>query len=358
MMSIDRPRHFNGVMQFRTQMPSVTVIVLNWNGRDDTVACLESLAALDYGNFQVMVVDNGSTDGSVGAIRQRFPELEIIETGRNLGFAEGNNVGIRIALDREVQYVFLLNNDTVVHPSLLSELLAAAERCPEGGIFGAKILYHSDPSQIWYAGARWDDERMNFRHILNERDGHADERGVIATSYACGCAFLAKREVLQKVGLLDPKFFLTFEESDFCYRARNAGFLSYYVPAAILWHKISVSFGGPESPLVKYFLTRNRLLWGERHLSFKELIRLYKVTWWEINERFIPKPRDGKTSAAHTRGIRRVFDGISAMWQVPQNQAMAWGVLHYVLRRFGDAPEYVRKLGRSDFAQAMPSRKS
>src|SRR5436190_7401977 len=138
--------------------PSVAVIVLNWNGRDDTLACLESLAGLNYDNFQVMVVDNGSTDGSVGAIRPRFPGVEIIETGRNLGFAEGNNVGIRLALDRGMDYVFLLNNDTVVDPSLLSELVAAAERCPEGGIFGAQILYHSDPLKIWFAGARWDEE--------------------------------------------------------------------------------------------------------------------------------------------------------------------------------------------------------
>ena len=326
------------------------MIVLNWNGRDDSIACLESLEKIDYPNHDVIVVDNGSTDGSVAAMTHRFPRLEIIETGRNLGFAEGNNTGIRVALDRGADYVFLLNNDTIVHPSLLRELLAAAERCPDGGIFCAKIFYHAEPTRIWYGGAKWFEESMRFRHFYEERQIRADERGVAAVDYACGCALLVKSPVLRKVGLLDPKFFLTYEDTDLCFRARRAGFACYYVPAAVLWHKISTSFGGADSPLFVYFMTRNLLLWGERHLPLRQRFRLYRSVWWELKRELLPKSGINE----HKEGAIRRFLAeplnfatvVRSNLREPRKRAMAWGILHYVIRHFGDAPEHVRNLSR------------
>jgi GT2 family glycosyltransferase len=335
----------------RSSIPSVVVIVLNWNGREDTIACVESLRQVDYSNFVVMVVDNGSIDGSVPAIRERFPSLEIVENGHNLGFAEGNNVGIRLALERGADYVFLLNNDTVAHPSLLHELVSAAERCPEGGVFSAKIFYQAEPTRIWYGGATWDPQRMEFRHLVDDSQAHTDARGVAETDYACGCAFLARSSVLRKVGLLDPKFFLIYEESDLCFRARRAGFACYYVPSAVLWHKVSSSFGGSDSPLFMYFTTRNRLLWGERHLGRRELLRLYRILWWDLNKRLIPafeidRHGPGLLGRFHA-GIRSFASSLMERWHEPQNQAVAWGALHYFTRRFGDAPKRVRTLGRT-----------
>jgi GT2 family glycosyltransferase len=338
MMSI---RAGEGNANSAPEMPSVAVIVLNWNGRDDTIACLESLDKVEYPRFDVVVVDNGSSDGSVAAIRQRFPRLEVVETGLNLGFAEGNNVGIRLALARHADYVFLLNNDTVVHPLLLKELVSAAERCPEGGIFSAKIFWYAEPARIWYAGVAWDERKMEFRHMVDET--MLDERGVIPTDYACGCALLAKSATLRKIGLLDPKFFLTFEESDFCYRARSAGIGCFYVPAAIVWHKISVSFGGAASPLAKYFMTRNRLLWGERHLQVRQLVRLYKITWWELWDRFLPHAAPDRSRGTASR-LWQSVSGFMGRCKEPTNQAVAWGVLHYLIRRFGDAPRHIRDL--------------
>lgn len=327
--------------------PSVAVVVLNWNGRDDTIECIESLRTVDYPNFQVMVVDNGSTDDSVQAIRARFPQQEIVETGRNLGFAEGNNVGIRLALERNADYVFLLNNDTVVAPSLLSELIKCAESCPGGGVFAPTIYYHAEPQRRWFAGIRWNAERMEFRHIEEDPGYRIGGRSVVDTLYACGCAFLVKSAVLRRIGLLDPKFFLTFEETDFCYRARREGIGCYYVPSAELWHKISVSFGGAESPLVKYFITRNRLLWGERHLSRAELLRLYKVTWWDLSERLMPRSEAPLRPRGVVKRLRWMARRLATHWKDPENQAVAWGVLHYFLRRFGDAPGRIRLLARA-----------
>lgn len=301
--------------------PRVAVIVLNWNGRDDSIACLESLQKVEYPNYEVMLVDNGSVDGSAAAIRRHFPGQEIVETGRNLGFAEGNNTGIRIALERGADYVLLLNNDTIVHPSLLRELVAAAERCPDGGLFCAKIYYHAEPTRIWYGGARWHDDLMRFQHFYDEAQILPDERGVAAVDYACGCALLARSAVLRQVGLLDPRFFLTYEDTDLCFRARAAGFASYCVPAAVLWHKISSSFGGAESPLFTYFMTRNLLLWGELHLGRRQRLRLFRSILGELKRALVRS-------------------------RMPQSRAIAWGLWHYVTRRFGDAPPRVRRFAR------------
>jgi GT2 family glycosyltransferase len=172
---------------------------------------------------------------------------------------------------------------------------------------------------------------MRFQHLDDETQARADARGVVAVDYACGCALLARSAVLRKVGLLERRFFLTYEDTDLCYRARRAGFACYYVPAAVLWHKISTSFGGAESPLFVYFMTRNLMLWGERHLSRGELLRLYGSVWRELKRGLLAK-RGGDGAA-----------GLRSRLREPRNRAMAWGMLHYALRRFGDAPERLRR---------------
>ena len=219
----------------------------------------------------------------------------------------------------------------MVHPALLHELVAAGERCPEGGIFGAKILYHAEPARIWYAGAKWHGRWMRFQHLDDDAQIGTDGRGVAEIDYACGCALLARSAVLRKVGLLDPRFFLTYEDTDLCFRARRAGFACYYVPSAVLWHKISTSFGGAESPLFVYFMTRNLMLWGERHLGRRELLRLYGSVWRELKRGLLPQPGSDRTI------------GLRSRLREPRNRAMAWGMLHYAMRRFGDAPEHLRR---------------
>src|SRR5688572_19863302 len=149
----------------------VVVVVLNWNGGDDTLECLASLRHLRYTNVHTIVVDNGSSDESVANIGTAFPEIPLIQTGVNLGYAGGNNVGIRAALATGAEYVLLLNNDTVVDPDCVDAFVEAARAHPEGALFGAKIYYHQEPDCIWYAGARWAPEISQFFHVGNgERD--------------------------------------------------------------------------------------------------------------------------------------------------------------------------------------------
>jgi len=241
--------------------PRMMVLILNWNGLADTLACLESVRRLvDYLAYEVVVVDNGSSDGSPAIIRQRFPEVMVIENEENLGYAGGNNVGLRYALAQGADYALLLNNDTEVAPDFLSRLVKAANADPIVGAAGPTILYYDSPTVIWSAGGAIDWRRGQTRMMeLDEKDvGHsrAEPREV---DFVSGCALLVRREVLKQVGLLDERFFLYYEEVEWCVRARQAGFRIVHVPEARIWHRISPQ-AQADSPLVHYYMTRNRLL--------------------------------------------------------------------------------------------------
>lgn len=331
--------------------PRIAVVVLNWNGKDDTLQCLQSLAQLAYGNCEVIVVDNGSADGSVAAIRAAFPAIRVIETGANLGYAEGNNVGMRAALESGAEFVLLLNNDTIVDPSLLCELLAAAEACPEAGVFGAKIFHYDERDRIWYAGARWNAELLRFELVTDEAIYGEPFAQVLETDYACGCALFVRRAVLEQIGLLDPQFFLTYEETDFCYRARRSGFRVVYAPRAVLWHKISASFGGQQAPLVSYFMTRNYLLWSELNLPPEQKRAARRYALWDLRRRLTPQfPFKAEWStlrpSVFAASAKRFYWNVHGRWSDPANLARLLGTVHYFLRRFGPAPDYVRRLGR------------
>lgn len=321
----------------------VYVVVLNWNGRSDTLACLESLERLDHPNRRVIVVDNGSSDDSVAAIRTAFPGVEVIETGANLGFSGGNNIGIRLALERGADYVLLLNNDTVVDPGLVTAFLAASERRPDAGAFGAKIFFYDDPRRVWFAGARWEPTRAHFIQIgEGVLDGEQSFSTSGETAYACGCAFFVSAQRLRDVGLLDEDFFLYFEETDWCYRARRLGYPSIFVPEARLWHKVSVSFGGERSPLALYFLTRNRLLWAQRHGKLTLRMKLYGMTACALASRFI-----GPFVRSRDASMRQRWWSLRTAFRDPRNRAYYLGVRDFFLRRLGDCPTAVRQLSTS-----------
>ena len=240
--------------------PRVAIIILNWNGLRDTIACLESLSRLDYPHYQVVVVDNGSTDGSVEAIQGRFPEATLIENGENLGFTGGNNVGLRYALTQGADYALLLNNDTEVAPDFLSRLVQAAEADPRIGVAGPTLYYYARPDLIWSAGGAIDWRHGQTRMVgLNEPESGQFGTAPREVDFVTGCALLIKRAVMERVGLLDERFFAYYEEAEWCVRAQRAGFRVVNVPMAKVWHKIPLD-ARDHSPLVHYYMTRNRLL--------------------------------------------------------------------------------------------------
>jgi hypothetical protein len=330
----------------------ITIIIVNWNGKKDTIECLNSLQSIEYDNFDVLVVDNGSIDDSVQEISRYFPEVTVVATGKNLGFAEGNNIGILDAIKRGAEYVFLLNNDTVVDQNILNVLYRASRCVNDGVILGAKILYYSDPTMIWYAGARWDSRRLVFNHIgMKEHDGEAYEK-IADTDYICGCALFAHVNIFKRVGLLDERFFLMFEETDFCYRARRQGYRSIIVPEGKVFHKISVSFGGDNSPLYNYFLNRNLLLWAEKNLTRYERIEIGKRKLIEFVKSLFPVHPNAIKFASDSGEIQlygfcNYLNSNRAKYADPILVAKRRGILDYFLRRFGNCPENIRILNNT-----------
>lgn len=250
------------------------IIVLNWNGKEDTLECLASLRSTNYEDYKVVLVDNGSEDDSVKAVRENFPEVDVVETGKNLGFAGGNNVGIEYAMKAGADYVFLINNDTTIHPDYLKELVEAAEADTKVGAAGSKIYYHSEPSVLWFAGGKVNWLKNKGEHIgLNEKDeGQYDVQKEVG--YLTGCALLVKREVIEKIGVLAEDYFLYYEDTDFCLRVQNAGCKTLYVPKSKIYHKVSRSTK-PGSSSYVYYHVRNGLVNARRNGSAAVKVAIY-----------------------------------------------------------------------------------
>jgi GT2 family glycosyltransferase len=220
----------------------VAIIVLNWNGLEDTRKCLASLLQMRGPSPRIYVVDNGSTDGSVEKLFREFGDrMVLLANRRNLLFAGGNNVGIRRALEDGCTHILLLNNDTVVDPEMLAEMMKAGR---DDAVLCPKIYYMNRPNVLWYAGGKLNLRRARIAHRgIREIDrGQYDQ--LEPTDWATGCALFTTRRVYETVGLLDEEFRLYCEDVDFCLRARAARFPIIYLPTAEVWHKVSAAIGG------------------------------------------------------------------------------------------------------------------
>ncbi|MGH2521890.1 MAG: glycosyltransferase family 2 protein [Anaerolineales bacterium] len=243
--------------------PLVYIVIPAWNRKHDTLACLESLLALTYPSYRIVMVDNGSTDGTAQAVGENYLNVEIIAHPKNLGFAAGVNSGIRHALERGADFVFLLNNDTLAEPSLLNRLLAY---CTAGvGIVAPKIYYAADPERLWSAGGQrhpWTLEKTD--DARGQPDGPRWAR-VLERDYLVGCAMLIPRSTLQRVGEFDERYFMYYEDMDFSWRVRAAGLKLLVAPDARLWHKVALSSGGSDSPNERYWMARGSVLFFRRY---------------------------------------------------------------------------------------------
>lgn len=238
--------------------PRVSVIVLTWNQCAVTLDCLASLREQQYANTDVILVDNGSEDETVASARDAFPEVTVIENRENLGFAAGNNVGLQHALRGDAEYIMLLNNDTAVDPAMIGTLVDMMEADPTIGITGPKMLYFDQPETIWCAGNRIDWRTGESIRLCAEQPDGPD--GLTQdVDFITACAICLRRDVIEQIGLLDPRFFIYYEETDWCTRARQAGWRIVYVPDARLWHKVSATMGAT-SPATEYYMTRNVML--------------------------------------------------------------------------------------------------
>lgn len=307
--------------------PKVAIVVLNWNRASDTIACVDSLQNLVYPNIEIVVIDNASTDGSVEALETKFPALTIIRNSRNLGYAGGNNVGIGHALDHGAEYVLVLNNDTIVDKDLVGGLVAAMQREPHAGVAAPKIYDFQEPTKIWFAGASIDWETGESPHTgLGERDSGQFNR-VIEVDRVTGCAMMVGRTVFERVGLLDPDYFLYYEDTDLCVRAAKAGFKSYCVQTAKVWHKESSSTKASQgSDLHAYYHTRNRLLFLRKHGRFATSVH-------QENREFLRKYL--------SRIVLHPFDRRYRSQYAPR----FWALTDFYLGRYGIREKYHRGVG-------------
>jgi GT2 family glycosyltransferase len=261
--------------------PEVQVQVVNWNRADDTLRCLESVRRLEGTPAHIVVVDNASRDGSAERIAAAFPEAELLRAPVNEGFAGGHNRAFRHGLEKGRRFFFLLNNDAVAAPGALRALLDAAEEDPGRGVLGAWVLAEGLEERLETRGVRLSSRTGRMVHLgFGERPDPG--RGPEEVTAVSGCALLIRREVLDRVGLLDPDYFAYFEDLDLCARAGRAGFRVMSVPAARVAHRGKATSGGLESADWIYYAVRNHLLFLERNFPLRPAVLSRLRSLWVI----------------------------------------------------------------------------
>ena len=295
--------------------PTVAIIILNWNNPRDTLACLDSVSHLTYQPMRVIVVDNGSTDGSASTIASCYPQVEIVRSKENLGYAGGNNLGMRAALSQGCDYFWLLNDDILAAPESLSLLVSAAQAQPAAGMLGPMVYIRGEQNRILSAGGLIEKEGIPSQRGMGELDD-GRYNGVTEVDYVSGCALLISRYAVDRIGMLDEDFFAYHEEIEWCYRARQTGMKVLFVPKALAWHP-DTRLRDYDSPVVTYYITRNSLLFARKHHLGKALIaRMFfgsalTLVRWSVQPRWWHKVR--------------------------QRRAMARGLADFMLGRYGRA---------------------
>ncbi len=247
----------------------VFVIILNYNGKDTIKACLDSIYKSDYPDFEVVVVDNASRDGSFEVAKNYFSRAHFILNEKNIGFAAGNNVAIRFALEKFADYIFLFNNDATIEKNTLSKLVSAAESDEKTGIL-SPVIYKPD-GEVWFAGGRIKWLKMRTEHLAETHNC-----AFLRTDFISGCAMLIKKEVFREIGLLDEKYFLYYEDADFCLRAGRKRFKCAVIPSA---RAIHFEKSGRNMENKTYWLVLSGLIFFKKNASliFRPWIGFYLI---------------------------------------------------------------------------------
>jgi GT2 family glycosyltransferase len=300
--------------------PRVCIIILHLDSQAALLACLRSCRAIQYKNYEIIVVENGSREAlDLDALKDcagRAPS--VIRSPVNLGFAGGNNLGIHAALAQGADYVLLLNDDTEVAPEFLDVLVGVGERSEHIGALGPTIYYFDDPKRIWFAGGRFD---TRLCQVYAPRSGELDEGDqpdLIESDWLTGCCILIKRQAFEKAGLLDERFFLYWEDTDWGLCLHRSGLQNVAVPSAHIWHKISLSAGGTDSVLKAYHKIRSHLLFAKLHAPHAFLVLQWgimrDIAWLLVKSRQPDRVRKARAYAAAIKDFYRRSTGKGPDW--------------------------------------------
>lgn len=278
-------------------LPLVTIAIVNWNGLSHTRECVRHCLGLDYPNCELVIVDNGSRDGSLEALTAEWgtePRITLLAAGRNLGFSGANNLVLARALRRGVDFVWLLNNDTKVNPTTLRALVEAAQDHPRAGILGSKILLWDHPDTLWFAGGSIDKNgfHLSLHRGLGEIDrGQYDNDEEV--EFITGCSLLIRAATLRDIHLLSEEYFLYWEDVDWCKRARQAGWTCLYVPRSTLLHRVGASFEN-KADLQRRYEARNRLLYHWRFDKARVLEILWSIAHFSVRAALNGNPQPAR----------------------------------------------------------------
>jgi len=301
-----------------SKFPTVSIVILNWNGIADTLESLQSVYKQDYPNYVVIVVDNASTDNSVEKISLEYPNTKIIQNEKNFGYALGNNIGMQYASENGCEYFFLLNNDTVLEKDTLGKLIKDFLQFPNAAAIAPISFYYDQRHKAYFAGGRIT-KKGKTEHLQKSYDEVKLLEDPYLTDWLTGCALLIKKSAYEKVGGFDPRFFLLFEDADWSLRARKAGYDLMISPKSWLFHKVSASFQQTWSPEYVYYYVRNALLFYEKNFP---LLKRIMFSYYQLTK------------------VRRLIKDINRNYPNKAKilQQSLWnGFIDYFLRKFGNS---------------------
>ena len=258
--------------------------------------------------FHLLVVDNGSSDDSVGHIRAYSPEIELLANPENLGFAKGMNTGIRRALDQGAEYLLIVNNDTLLAPNMLERLIEQAQQ-NLASVIAPVIFYAGEPKRIWSAGAGRNPLTLEVMDTWRGKSISSLGSNPYPVEFITACGMLVSRSCFEEVGLFDERFFMYYEDSDFSLRVRKAGHTILVDPQAHMWHKVATSSGGSDSPSERYWMARSSLIYFRKHARFSQWLVIGPLRLGSAIKTSIRLLSSGKRAAvqAYWRGL---IDGL------------------------------------------------